>query len=208
MSVCPAILGAISDLSTTSGVSQMASTGKSARTTPRRLGMVVTPAISRMAKEMSESMEGAMASDAVALLEQDHRKVEALFEQFENAESRPEKAQLAAQICLELRLHTQIEEELLYPPAHKAAEADLVDEAIVEHATAKDLIKQIEGMKPSDELYDAKVKVLSEYIKHHVKEEEKEMFPQLRESNLDLTEIGDRLKTRKAELLERLMNVN
>lgn len=186
----------------------MASTGKSARTTPRRLGMVVTPAISKMAKEMSDSMEGAMASDAVALLEQDHRKVEALFEQFENTESKPEKAQLAAQICLELRLHTQIEEELLYPPAHKAAEADLVDEAIVEHATAKDLIKQIEGMKPSDELYDAKVKVLSEYIKHHVKEEEKEMFPQLRESNLDLTEIGDKLKTRKAELLERLMNVN
>jgi hemerythrin-like domain-containing protein len=170
--------------------------------------MTVTPAVSRMAKEMTENAESGGASDAITLLKQDHRNVEALFKQFEETGSGPEKARLAAKICLELRVHTQIEEELLYPPAHEAAEPDLVDEAIVEHASAKDLIKQIEGMKPGDELYDAKLKVLSEYIKHHVKEEETELFPQLRDSTLDLAELGDRLKARKTELLERLANVH
>ena len=165
----------------------------------------VPPAIARAAREMSRMMEGQSApTDAIALLEKDHREVEAMFEQFEKLESKPEKAQLAAKICLALTVHTTIEEELLYPPAHKKIEHDLVDEAIVEHNGAKLLIAEIEAMKPSEHLYDAKVKVLSEYIKHHVKEEQDEMFPQLRSSGIDLEDLGEQLMQRKNELLSQM----
>lgn len=162
----------------------------------------VPPAIARAAREMSKLMESQSApSDAIALLEKDHREVEAMFKEFENLESNPEKAKLAAKICLALTVHTTIEEEILYPPAHKKIEHDLVDEAIVEHNGAKQLIAEIEAMKPSEHLYDAKVKVLSEYIKHHVKEEQDEMFPQLRSSGIDLQKLGGQLMLRKVELL-------
>jgi hemerythrin len=162
----------------------------------------VPPAIAKAAREMSKMMDGRMApSDAIALLEQDHREVEAMFEKFEKLESKAEKAQLAAKICMALTVHTTIEEELLYPPAHKKIEHDLVDEAIVEHNGAKQLIAEIEAMKPSEHLYDAKVTVLSEYIKHHVKEEQDEMFPQLRSSGIDLQKLGEQLMQRKVELL-------
>lgn len=177
---------------------------------PRRkssgLGLTsVTPTLARLAKEMTAAMATAAApGDAIALLKADHRKVEQLFEDFEAAERNAEKGKLAAQICLELRVHAKIEEELLYPPAHEEIEEDIVDEAIVEHAVAKNLIKQIEAMKPGEHLFDAKVKVLGEYIKHHVKEEENEMFPQLRQSGLDLAELGAQLKARKQELLEQI----
>ncbi|QDO99626.1 hemerythrin domain-containing protein [Ferrovibrio terrae] len=151
---------------------------------------------------MSKLMEGQSApSDAIALLEKDHREVEAMFEKFEKLESKAEKGQLAAKICTALTVHTMIEEEILYPPAHKKIEHDLVDEAIVEHNGAKQLIAEIEAMKPSEHLYDAKVKVLSEYIKHHVKEEQDEMFPQLRSSGIDLRKLGEQLMQRKVELL-------
>lgn len=177
---------------------------------PRRkasgLGLTsITPTLTRLAKEMTAAMASAIApEDAIGLLKADHRKVEQLFKDFEAAQRNAEKGKLAAQICLELRVHAKIEEELLYPPAHEKIEEDIVDEAMVEHAGAKNLIKQIEAMKPGEHLYDAKVKVLSEYIKHHVKEEENEMFPQLRQSGMDLTELGARLKARKQQLLEQL----
>jgi hemerythrin superfamily protein len=140
--------------------------------------------------------------DAIALLESDHREVEGLFEQYEGADSDAQKATLAAQICLALKVHAQIEEELFYPPAReKTGDADLVDEAVVEHMGAKTLIAQIEAMKPGQPLYGAMVKVLSEQIRHHVEEEETELFPEVRETRIDLEALGAKLAARKAELL-------
>ncbi|MEO8154013.1 MAG: hemerythrin domain-containing protein [Rhizobacter sp.] len=146
------------------------------------------------------------APDALKLLMTDHKEVKAMFRAYEklvNAEAGDEEKQaLAQEICEALTAHATVEEELLYPAAREVlAEGDLVDEATVEHAGAKDLIAQIEGMQPSDDLYDAKVKVLGEYINHHVKEEETEMFPKLRKSELDLKELGASIKSRKQELL-------
>ncbi|WP_341899017.1 hemerythrin domain-containing protein [Ferrovibrio terrae] len=179
-----------------------------ARTTTRRAparrdaAAKVPAAIALAAQQLKASLTVAeFPDDAIALLQQDHRKVESLFEEFENTQSKAEKASIAAKICLELRVHMQIEEELLYPPAHKEIEHDLVDEATVEHASAKDLVHQIETMDPAAHLYDAKVKVLSEYIKHHVKEEENEMFPKLRGHNLNLHDLAARLTKRKIELI-------
>jgi hemerythrin superfamily protein len=140
--------------------------------------------------------------DAIALLEADHREVDRYFGQFDAAESDADKKALADQICLALKVHAQIEEELLYPLAReKIGDRDLIDEAIVEHAGAKILIAQIEAMAPGQDLYDAKVKVLGEQVRHHVAEEESELFPELRESKVDLEAFGARLAARKAELL-------
>lgn len=146
------------------------------------------------------------SQDAIALLESDHKEVKALFKEYERlAQSEApdnDKQALATQICMMLTVHATIEEELFYPEAREALkEEDLVDEAEVEHASAKDLIAQIVAMEPSEALFDAKVKVLGEYIDHHVKEEENEMFPQIRKSKLDLAELGDRLTARKEQLL-------
>ena len=143
------------------------------------------------------------SSDALALLRADHQKVQGLFDQFEKTRSEDRKSTLAEQICQELTVHAQIEEEIFYPAAREAIrEEDLVDEATVEHASAKDLIAQIEGSSAGDDLFDAKVKVLGEYIKHHVKEEQNEMFPQIRKTKLDLKELGERMQARKMELME------
>lgn len=143
--------------------------------------------------------------DAVALLEADHREVEALFDRFDAAGGDAEKGQIAAQICLALKIHAQIEEELFYPLAREATgDTDLVDEAVVEHMGAKTLIAQIEAMQPGQPLYDAKVKVLGEQIRHHVEEEESELFPEARQTEMDLVAIGADLAARKAELLEML----
>jgi uncharacterized protein (UPF0335 family) len=115
------------------------------------------------------------------------------------------KAALCAKICLALKVHTQIEEEIFYPAARAATkDDDLLDEATVEHAGAKDLIAQIESMKVGDDLYDAKVKVLGEQIKHHVKEEQEELFPEARESGMDLRALGEQLAARKKELMAKL----
>jgi hemerythrin-like domain-containing protein len=146
--------------------------------------------------------------DAIALLKQDHRTVEALFDQFEEAEE-SEQSQLAERVCQLLTVHTQIEEEILYPAAREAfgedeEEEDLVNEAQVEHNSAKDLIAKIEGMTPDDETFKATVKVLGEYVKHHVKEEENEMFPTLKKADLDLKELGSQLQERKLALMEQL----
>jgi hemerythrin superfamily protein len=148
------------------------------------------------------SVEQIVPGDATALLEQDHREVEAFFEQFEHLDNNAEKQKLAARICLALTVHAQIEEELIYPLARKnLEEADLVEEAEVEHAAAKQLISEIEDMSPRDKLFDAKVKVLGEYVKHHVHEEENELFPKMRKADFDFYKLGEKLAARKIALL-------
>lgn len=170
---------------------------------PRRVALRVTPAMARLAKEMTKLLaEEAMPLDAVTLLMRDHTEVDNLFKTFDATDSRTEKGKIATKICLMLTVHATIEEELLYPASRRELEDHLIDEAIVEHATAKQLIADIEAMKPSEGLYDAKVKVLGEYIRHHVKEEENELFPQLQASELDLVELGEKLMERKRALFE------
>jgi hemerythrin superfamily protein len=141
--------------------------------------------------------------DATQLLTQDHREVEALFEKFEGASRDGTKEKLARRICTELKIHTMIEEELFYPALRGKIDDDDLDEAIVEHDGAKVLINDIEAGEPSDDFYDAKVKVLQEEIEHHVKEEEKQqgnMFSQARKTDVDLMALGERMAARKAEL--------
>lgn len=143
------------------------------------------------------------ARDAIALLKADHRQVEGWFKQFEKAKKAERKEKLATQICDALKVHTRIEEEIFYPAFLVATqETDLHHEAEVEHAGAKRLIGEIEAMRPEDEYYDAKVKVLSEMIKHHVKEEEQPggMFAEARKSDMDLDDMGRRMAARKKEI--------
>ncbi len=154
-------------------------------------------------KNMPKSAEG---MDAIELLKDDHENVKAMFEQYEGLGDRAmaSKKKLATQICTELTKHATAEEEIFYPAFRAAGKGkekeDLVDEAIVEHASAKDLIAQIMEMDASEELFDAKVKVLSELIEHHVKEEEEEMFPKARAAGLDLVMLGQQIAERKAEI--------
>jgi len=145
--------------------------------------------------------------DAIALLKADHRKVEDLFEQFEAARKPSRKESLAKQICTELTVHAMIEEEIFYPACEQAVEEDLLHEAYVEHDGAKVLIAEIDAGSPDSEFYDAKVKVLSEMIKHHVQEEEKRsegMFAQAKAGGLDVAALGEALLARKKELLEEI----
>jgi hemerythrin-like domain-containing protein len=150
-----------------------------------------------------KSTSRATAPDAIALLKADHAAVSKMFKEYDGLgdKAHAKKLKLARKICTELKIHTQIEEEIFYPPVRAALpkEDDLLDEAQVEHDGAKDLIMQIDAMEPGDDLFDAKV-TLSEYIKHHVKEEHEEMFPKVRKTDLDLKELGMRLAYRKAEL--------
>lgn len=144
--------------------------------------------------------------NAISLLKADHRKVEDLFSDYENASGAVAKRKLAEQICLELTVHTQIEEEIFYPACKGKVEADLLDESYVEHDSAKVLIAEIEGGKPSDDFYDAKVTVLAEQIKHHVHEEEaflKGLFSQAKRSDIDLDALGAELEARKEELVKK-----
>lgn len=143
-------------------------------------------------------------SDAITLLKKDHREVEAAFSQYEKLGpyAYVGKKKLADKICAELILHTQLEEEIIYPAFLEkiSDEKALVDEAQVEHDSAKMLIEEIQQMQADEELFDAKVKVLSEYIEHHVKEEEKDMFPLMKKSKLDLLLLGEKLVKRKQQL--------
>ncbi|WP_454884941.1 hemerythrin domain-containing protein [Sphingomonas oryzagri] len=144
----------------------------------------------------------AKPADAIKLLKDDHREVKAWFKEYEKLEDDAEKQALADKICLALTVHTQIEEEIFYPAARdEIDDDDLLDEAEVEHASAKQLIAEIQGMKVGDRLFDAKVTVLGEYVDHHVEEEESEMFPESRDSDLDLKALGIQLAERKAELM-------
>ena len=142
------------------------------------------------------------SQEATALLKADHQLVSKLFEEYEGTRSDTKKAEIVSRICTELTVHAQIEEEIFYPAVKEALnDGELVPEATVEHATLKDLISQIEGIEPDGEMYNAKVKVLSEYVKHHVKEEQNEIFPKAKASDLDLMELGAQMATRKEELL-------
>lgn len=140
------------------------------------------------------------APDAIQLLKKDHADVTALFTRFEDASDRDEKVEIAGEICRKLTIHALCEEELLYPAAHETLDDDLVYEAEVEHQCAKDLIARIEDADPDDGNFDAMVKVLCEYVRHHVKEEEGEMFPQLKRSDVDLAALGVALAERRTEL--------
>ena len=143
-------------------------------------------------------------TDAIALLKADHREVEELFEKFENASGKERKQKLAEQICTELKIHSMIEEEIFYPALDGKIDDDLLKEAYVEHDGAKVLINDIMSGGPDEEYYDAKVKVLSEEIEHHVEEEEKPregMFAQARDADVDLVELRDRMAARKEELM-------
>ena len=151
----------------------------------------------------SRARRSAASKDAIALLKADHRQVEKWFAEFKKARSASRKAKLAEQICDALKVHTTIEEEIFYPAFLAATQdEDKHHEAEVEHEGAKKLIKTIEEMDPDDDYFEARIKVLSEMIKHHVKEEEKPggMFSEARKSDMDLDELGLRLKSRKEQL--------
>lgn len=152
-------------------------------------------------------MESARSQDAIALLKDDHRKVEGLFEQFEKARGDGRKEKLALEICKELTIHTIIEEEIFYPALEGKADEDLLKESLVEHDAAKVLIAEIEAGEPSDDFYDAKVKVLKEEIEHHVEEEERPkegLFAQARQADVDLKALGGRLAKRKEALQQEI----
>ena len=152
------------------------------------------------AKTVTTSTAG-KGPDAVALLKADHRAVEKLFAQFETARDEDRKKALADKICLDLRIHMTIEEEIFYPVSRDFLKnEDIVDEAVVEHAAARDLMDEIEAMNAGEDLYDAKVKVLSEQIEHHVEEEEEEYFPKVQKTDMDLKDVGARMQARKDEL--------
>ena len=148
----------------------------------------------------TRSTRRSRTQDAIALLKSDHQEVKQLFTRFQRASGSSEKERLAEKICTELKLHTRLEEEMFYPAVREAiSDRELVAEAEVEHASAKDLINQIEATSPSEERYDALVNVLAEYVRHHIEEEEGEMFPQARRSELDLVALGTRMRERKRE---------
>ena len=142
--------------------------------------------------------------DAITLLKADHARVKKLFKEFErlhDEESDDEAESVARQICNELTIHATVEEEIFYPAVRAAVDdEDLLDEAEVEHATAKDLIAQIEEMDASQDKYAARVIVLGEYIDHHVKEEQEEMFPKAMKAKLDMEALGETIMARKEEL--------
>ena len=165
--------------------------------------MAVTHTESRTSARKSTSR--ASGPDAIKILKDDHKQVETWFDEFEKTNSGSKKQKLASQICLALRVHTQIEEEIFYPACREAGvEEDMMDEADVEHDGAKKLIAEIEAGKPGDDHWDAKVTVLGEMIKHHVKEEEQRdgMFAKAKKADLDLAELGAELKARKDELMK------
>jgi len=156
-----------------------------------------------MARTKTKTKTRRDGNDAIALLKADHRQVETWFEQFGKARSAARKFELATRICNALTVHTTIEEETFYPAFIRATrDADLHHEAVIEHDAARKLIAEIEASSPEDDYYDARVKVLSEMIKHHVKEEEQAggMFAEARKSRLDLHALGAEMAARKGEL--------
>lgn len=148
-----------------------------------------------------EASKSRVPRDAIAMLKSDHEKVSGLFEAFGKARASSKKKALVAEICAELKVHTQLEDEIFYPAVKSALrDKQLVPEAKVEHSSIKALIAQVEGVEPDGEAYDATVKVMSEYVKHHVKEEQDEMFPKAKKTRLDLVDLRDKMLKRKEEL--------
>ena len=152
-------------------------------------------------------MTSSESTSAIELLKRDHDEVDAMFRQFEDMKDDGDaaaKESLVEKICDALTVHAQIEEEIFYPAARRALHEEegkeLLDEAAVEHQTLKDLVGRLESAPIDDPLYDAGVKVLSEYVKHHVREEENELFPKVRSSDMDLQAIGEQLAQRKQQL--------
>jgi len=141
--------------------------------------------------------------DALRMLKDDHDKVKALFEKFQSARRDEEKkGEIAQTICKELTVHTQLEEEIFYPAVRAAIDdEDVMNEARVEHDSAKELIAEIEKMSPDEDMFDAKVKVLGEFVNHHIREEQNEMFPQVRKTDLDLNALAERMRSRKQQLV-------
>lgn len=153
-------------------------------------------------KASPRSKESTKAKDATALLRADHKLVGGLFAQYEKTQSAAKKKELVDQICTELAVHAQVEEEIFYPAVQEALhDHELVPEATVEHASLKALIAEVEGAEPDGEMFDAKIKVLGEYVKHHVKEEQTEMFPKAKGTDLDMKELGAMITARKEVLL-------
>lgn len=151
------------------------------------------------------SRAAARPTDAISLLKRDHKEVQGWFDEYDRTEDDARKQELADQICLALTVHAQIEEEIFYPAAYDALDDDdLLDEAEIEHASAKTLIAEIKGSKVGDPLFDARVTVLGEYVKHHVEEEEKEIFPECRASDMDLKALGEQLAQRRDALMAEL----
>ena len=141
--------------------------------------------------------------DALRMLKDDHDKVKDLFEKFQNARrDENRKSEIAQTICKELTVHTQLEEEIFYPAVRAAInDDDVMNEAAVEHGSAKELIAEIEKMSPDEYMFDAKVKVLGEFVNHHIREEQNEMFPQVRKTDLDLNALAERMRSRKQQLV-------
>lgn len=153
-------------------------------------------------KSRAKSSSKPKPKEATAMLRADHQLVSKLFDEYESSRSASKKMQIVAQICTELSVHAQLEEEIFYPAVQEALnDKKLVPEATVEHATLKELISQVKGIEPDGEMFDAKIKVLSEYVKHHVKEEQNEMFPKAKASKLDMMELGAQMASRKEEIL-------
>lgn len=166
------------------------------------------PARKSARKTVSRTSAKVPKNEAIAQLTADHARVKKMFKQYDRLAKSDAgnmgKQQLAGMICAELTAHATAEEEIFYPAARKAIdEPDLIDEADVEHASAKDLIAQIEGSSPSDDHYDAKVKVLGEYINHHVQEEEGEIFPKVRRAKVDTVALGEQIAERKAQIMQK-----
>ena len=139
--------------------------------------------------------------EATALLKADHKLVEQLFDDYEQSNTKSQKKQIVEQICKELSIHAQVEEEIFYPAVQKALkDHELVPEAVVEHSTLKDLIAAVKGVEPDGDMYDAKIKVMCEYVKHHVKEEENEMFVEAKSTSLDMVKLGALMSERKTQL--------
>ena len=146
-------------------------------------------------------LAGFVADDAISLLREDHRRIDELFRQFEKVRGNEMKAELAGRICMELLIHARVEEEIFYPALRDVIDADdLMDEADVEHGAAAHLITEIMGMQPGDDHYSARVKVLGEYVRHHVQEEQNRMFSKARQARLDMRLLGEQITERKKEL--------
>jgi hemerythrin superfamily protein len=161
-----------------------------------------------MPNQTKHSPTSAPAQDAIAMLLADHKKVKELFAEFDKLKEEgddADKSEIVEQICNELKIHSKLEEEIFYPAVRKAIDdADLMDEALVEHAGAKDLISQLEDATPEDDLYAAKVTVLGEQISHHVKEEEADMFPKAKKAKVDTTSLGAEMLKRKTALIKEM----